>query len=102
MSHNYAYFSDEFGFERFEDLAAVQDKNSPPAERFALAADSELAKRPAHQKVHETLQGSARAEKRRYFAPESEAQKSLKAERLFTRAQALENKLIERKGRTKS
>ncbi len=101
MSQHYAFFSDDRGFELLVDLDTVREQHPPQEARFALSPDSELAKRPAHPKLSEILQGKARPEKRRYFAQENEVNENLKAERLLSRAQALKTKLFQRKGEQK-
>lgn len=100
MSQHYAFFSDDQAFELFE---APESREAKPQEaRFALTPDSELARRPAHHKLRERLQGKARPEKRRYFAQETEASKGASAERLLSRARSIETKLLQKHGEKKS
>ncbi len=100
---NYAFFSGgDQEFEFIEMPETVRDQQNPQGRFFALSPDSELASRAAHSKVREALQSKDRPEKRPYFAQESEAQKGLKAERLLSRYQNLEAKLLQRKGNRKS
>jgi hypothetical protein len=97
---NYAYLSDGQGFELLEASETVRDPQPPVGRAFALS--SELANRPAHSKLREALQKTARPEKRAYFTEESQAQKGLQFERLLKRSQMLESKLFQKKGERKS
>ena len=101
MSQHYAFYLDSTGFETFDIPEFIQDQHPAQERFFALSPDSVLADRPARSKARETLQGKDRTEKQSYFARERQAQEGLMAERLLTRSQTLENKLLEKNGARK-